>query len=181
MNPTHPGVPSDAGAGSRFDAALQIQQHLARTGPNSDAHERADLALTLVLSPRRQPGSPSFLTRNALRDARKLLMRRRRRITTDPLTEDTPLGLAAAQGKLSACVSCETPLDQLVAADLERRIRWAVDADHGQRGILVLDALLSGEGVRETAAALCTSLRTVERLRCAIRRIARRITRERDE
>lgn len=177
MSSTPPGVPSDAGAGVRFDAVLHLQKRLERTRPDSDAHERADLALYLVLSDRRQADTARSLIRNACRDARKLLVRRRQRVTTDPLTGDTPLGLAAVHGKLPACVIRETPLDLLIAADLERRIRSDVRAAHGARGVRVLDALLSGESVQDTASALDVSLRTVERLRLAVRSSAAQIAR----
>lgn len=172
MSTPTPGVACDASVGVRFDAALHLHARICRVQPGGDSHEIADLALTLVLNPRREAREPAFLARNAWRNARTLLNRRRRRVVTDPLGEDTPLGAAIARGALPGAVRSDTPLDHAIARDLERRIRQRVGIELGSRGERVLDALLAGASTVETARAVGTSTRTVERLRRRVREIA---------
>jgi len=175
QNPTS-CVVSDAGAGVRFAAALHLYSRLARAQPGSDFYERADLALSLILSPRRTADTAPFLARNAWRNARTLLVRERRRTTTDPLTHDTSVGRLAAQGEIRSCMTSVTPLDLALANDLEARIRAEVISQSGRNGGAVIDGMLSGESVVQTAERLSVSVRTVERLRSVVRRVTREVS-----
>lgn len=64
-----------------------------------------------------------------------------------------------------------TPEDVVVTADLEFRLRTQVRAEAGEVAAAVFDGLISEHSVKEIAAGLGVSTRTVERARTKIRAI----------
>ena len=72
----------------------------------------------------------------------------------------------------TAIVSAVTPEDVAVANDLERRLRAAVRSGLGALAAAVLDGMIGGERVPETALRLGVSARTVHRARSKVRTIA---------
>jgi hypothetical protein len=173
-NPT-PGATSAPGGGIRYAVVRRLQDRLSQAAPGSHNYEVAERAITLALSPRRTADTPEHLERNVRRDAHRILTRARRRTFTDPMTPDTPFGREVEEGTHSAAVCPDPSPEELCeAADLQRGIEHRVGAHLGARGLRCLSGLLDGESPDETAAALGTAPRTVDRLRVKVHAIARR-------
>ncbi|MCO5996268.1 hypothetical protein [Actinoallomurus rhizosphaericola] len=72
----------------------------------------------------------------------------------------------------TALVSTITPEDVAVAGDLERRLRVSIKSSLGAVGVHVLDGMIDGESISETARRLNVSTRTIDRARREIRLVA---------
>jgi hypothetical protein len=169
------GASSAPEDGLRYAVVQHLQEQLANARPGSHAYEVADRAITLALSPRRNPAVPEYLERNVRRDARRILARSQRRVITDPMTPDTALGREIEAGLHPAAVDRRhNPEQSCSVSDLQTKLERRVGAHLGTRGLRCLAGLLAGESPRETAAALGSAPRTVDRLRAKVREIARR-------
>lgn len=174
MSTPPPGASSALGTGVRFAAVRQLQERRSRFVPGSFAYDIADHAITLALSPRRPTPNPGYLQRNALRDARRVLARAGKRIRTDALTPDTPLGREIEAGVHPGAIeSITTPESLAASALLLRCIKRHVSTRLGSRGLRCLSGLLEGESPDESAAALGVSPRTADRVRAQVRAVVR--------
>ncbi|MFT7869137.1 MULTISPECIES: helix-turn-helix domain-containing protein [Amycolatopsis] len=96
------------------------------------------------------------------------------RATENRATRPQSAHTSGPAGKVAgtAIVLSITPEDVAVARDLERRLRAKVQADLGQVALSVLNSMVDGKNVPETARHLGVSTRTVDRTRSKIRTIA---------
>lgn len=161
---------------ARTSVVRRLQAIIAAAVPGTETSEIAEHAISLALSAVRTETSPALLFRNVWRNSRHVHRRRRRRqlLTIDSLDESTPLGRRLVAGELPGAVVTQTPEGELVAADLERRIRAGLGGLN-TAAIDCLDGLLFGETVAETATRLHATPRQVRHIRSSIRRIARQL------
>ena len=160
----------------RTDVVRHLYAVARRHPPGSEMHEIASYAVLLAMSAGREARSSRFLLRNAWRDARRILRRRRHREpTVDPLDEWSALGRRIAEGDIRYAVEHVTPASICIARDLEERVRAEARAI-GPDGPACLDGLLTGETLAQTAARLDVQPGTVKRIRQRIREIAARLT-----
>jgi hypothetical protein len=161
----------------QWAAITQFQRCNRTRDPNSLTFAVADHAITLTLSPERPVDA--FLARNAWRDARKTVLRRRRRIqmreAPSLYSED---GLEVCREVQDTCSRSGTGV-----VDVQQSIIWgeaygqlhATLKLRNRYAAACLDAWRDGREEHETAAALGISLAYVKKLRSAIRRVATEI------
>lgn len=162
---------------ARWAAVSELQRIRSRTRDPLRA-ESADYAIDLILSPDRAEGP--YLVRNALRDARSILIRRGRRERqrfTSLTDENKETGILAAvetdqQASASRPPSAETLLGwkrdlALVKQSVKSRSRRAAD---------VLDIWLDEGSVADTARSLGVTAHAVKKMRGNIRRYAKAAT-----
>lgn len=186
------GVPrsSSSFSPSALAVAHNLYDRLTNFHTGSDRAEIYELAISYALSPGRTQQNPKFLTHDVLRDARKTFFRRQRR--EHKLVEEIGAAVGPTQTKGVEQVLASSnmvaglslvdnkPLeDRLVTIELEQEIRYGVSA-LGAKAIRCFDGLLSGEEIQETATALGSSTRTVDRYRKKIRGVASRAMETRD-
>jgi hypothetical protein len=163
---------------ARWRAVQTLQDIRKRRRPNSFEFEVADHAGALVLSPSRDEGG--FLVVNTLKDARSVLIRRRRR---DQARGMIPvLGSKAGTDPLE--LAPEVQRDGTYAADqgrgTEETVAWREVyarlakpvAQRNRHAAACLDAWRDGADLNETAALLGISRDYVKKLRGLIRTTA---------
>lgn len=139
----------------------------------SERHEAAYHAVGLALSDRRVASAPEFLERSVMRDARRILRRRRRKAPIlDPLDEGSALGRLLADGEINAGIASETPESLCIARDFEAQLRQRARA-LDPNAEACLEGLLDEEPLESTAQRLAIPARRVRRLRERIRGEAR--------
>lgn len=164
---TASGIPTERSPGSRV----------------SDGIERA---IDYTLSSRRAQQEPVFLQHDVLRNAR-LAVRRSAEAEVRALAEiaivcapahvdlrSWPVHRGGRAGKIAgtALISAITPEDVATTGDFERRLQAAVRSAFGVFTAQVLQCMIGGDTVRETAYRLGASTRTVDRARAKIRTLA---------
>lgn len=170
--------------------------------PGSTYSQAVERAIDYALSQRRTEQESSFLEHDVLRNARCAIQRSGRaeqrtveaiasassaldpgfhggvRATAQGRPERAEFTrrrhVAARPGQVAgtAVVSHVSPEDVAIGQDLERRIRTRSVSELGSLAGRVLDGLVDGDTVLESAARLRVSARTVDRYRARIRSIA---------
>jgi hypothetical protein len=155
---------------ARCSAVLTLQKIRSRRVPGSFEFEAADHAIDLVLSDQRPESN--FLVINALKDARSVLIRQKRRLHTRVmLTLDETPDTVAGQELVQSMIGAQHPLAEDAAwYDSYRVLRTSL----GEDGYLprCLDAWRDGEELAETATRLGISRDYVKKLRGRIRATA---------
>ena len=177
---------------------VQTSRGPAERAPGSQYSIGIERAIDYALSPRRDQPEVAFLKHDVLRNAR-LAVRRSAKSEDRTVAEvasigapphqafdgrlrASPRGLdgrtgrpgvhtAGAGGRVAgtAIVELTTPEDIAVARDIEDRLRATVADELGSFTSNVLEGLLCGETVSESAKRLDTSPRTVDRARSSVR------------
>ena len=149
---------------ARWAAVEQLQRRALAWRSGSFESATAEHAVGLVLSCDRKPDQ--YLSHNAYRDARKVVvarMRRSRRFEVD---------FNSTEHAIVPCVSLVTVVEPaLLWRDLFERLRAAVSRENRLTGAC-LDCWRDGDGEEETADALGISLGYVKKLRRLIRNVA---------
>ena len=144
--------------------------------PNSFRYRTADHAVTLVIDAEHRTGEHAY--RNALRNARSILAVRSRgeAARRGPPLFDVGVDVAASLAAeiLRTSGGPPDPEQLVVAGDLWIAIERAA-ARCGPRSASVLDAMLRGDDVAQTAARLKLSDRQVKKIRARVRRTAAEI------
>lgn len=165
-----------------------LQVRIDSTVLGSLEHDTAEYAIEYALSPRRNPSNEIFFLRDVLRDARKSILRHRKRETKlvenvigklSPSVRFNDIGILAScrnEAGYGVVDNC-TPEAIFLARELEERIREQVSR-LGSLALRCFEDMLAGESLRQTAEALRVSERTVNRYRQAIREVTRKILEE---
>ena len=159
---------SELVSAAQWRAVVALQERRDRYASDSFWFDVYDHAIDIVLNPSRV--DDAFLVRNALRDAKRTIKRRKAR--------DRRRGLWSLDG----IGASDGPPAQLLfeTADLEAKMIWAdgyailareVGKRHGQ-AVACLHAWRRGESVSETGQRLGISPNYVTKLRAAIRSTA---------
>jgi hypothetical protein len=147
---------------ARLRAYGQLQGKQKTLSPGSVKYEIVEHALDLALKPRRR--TDEFLVRNLLRDSRRILARQaanRRKVQLD----DAAVALLDTS---AALVETSTPESLLRAKQLLHQIRAAV-MPFSRHAARVLEGLVIGESLAETAADCGISTVRVNQLRRLVR------------
>lgn len=159
-------------SGAAGEVVERSQRHLRLLEPGSEAAEATEHAITLALSPDRPPKDPDLLLGDALRDARRSVVRSRRR----RLRVVGEAGRMAADGiptgATAGFIDHDTPERRILARELLGLLRVRA-AELGGAAPRVLAGLLAEETELETATAANVSRSTVTRLRRSLRACAR--------
>ena len=141
-----------ANLAARLSAVETLQRLRARHVPGSARFDEIDHAIDLALKPKRAVGA--FLVRNVLRDARRVLRRRRgrRRLTLESNYVITPGEPASIIDRL---VDLASPEDEVSTFDLVREA-LARSPEIGRQSRL-LQYLIEGRSMREVADLLAIS------------------------
>ncbi len=161
---------------ARARAILQLQRHRDKRDPNSLEHKAADHAIDLVLSPSRPEGP--FLAHNALKDARKILTRQRRRNLDRFADGDEQLEtVAATDADIPSASLGRSPADVAEWRQTYAVIRLDA-AQHDSRAARCLDDWRDGFADADTAARLGISRSYVHVMRNTARQCAHEFLRE---
>jgi hypothetical protein len=157
------------------DAAVEVvercQRRLRLLEPGSETAEVVEHAMTLAMSSGRPSKAPDFLFGDALRDARRTIVRSRNR-TLRVVRETGRLATQGVRtGATAGFIDSESPEQRVLARELVAILRQHAH-DLGGPAPRVLDGLLTDEPELETAAAAGVSRSTVTRLRRAFRSCA---------
>lgn len=165
---------TQAAVPDRWAVVEQIQRRRTHRTPGSFEFEVADHAVSLALN-RNRPVD-EFFARNALRDAKSVVLRRQRRQQArfvplygrgengDELALSPEIQGAMAQGGSSFSVTERA----FIWGEAYAQLRAALEALN-RYAAACLDAWRNGEGEQETAAALGISREYVKKLRRLIR------------
>jgi hypothetical protein len=155
-------------SGAAGEVVERCQRHLRLLKPGTEAAEATEHAITLALSPDRPEKEADLLLGDALRDARRSVVRSRRR----KLRVVNEAGRLAAQsvatGASAGFIEQDTPERRLLARELISLLR-ARATQLGGAAPRVLAGLIAEETELETAAAAGVSRSTVTRLRRVLR------------
>ncbi len=164
---------------ARESVIRSLQTTAGKHPPGTEKYERADLAISLALSPDRAAESAPFLMRNVQRDARRILNHRPQRETFFTTIEHAASATSAAGNEpvtvedLLPPSRHPGPVEEAQAAELEDKVRTAVTPlPNGEE---CFDAMLNEEAAGSTAARLDIPVHRVHRTRDYIRRRARRV------
>ncbi len=164
-----------ADAPARWAVVSQFQRRRDRYDVNSFEFEIADHAISLTLNPER--GFNGYFARNAWRDAKSVVLRRRRRQKARFITlygqtvEGGHLDFSVEVQAALATLDCPDPQRTLVWADAYLRLRNALER-RNRYAAGCLDGWRDGEEEQETAARLGISRDYVKKLRRLIRQAA---------
>jgi hypothetical protein len=137
---------------ARARAILKLQHHRDSRDPNSFEHKAADHAIDLVLNERRPEGP--FLAHNALRDARKILARQRRRhVARYPDGEEQLVTISATDADTPSASLGRSPADLAEWREAYERVREAA-AKQDPRAAICLDDWRDGFSDKQTALKL---------------------------
>ena len=162
----------------QFQVVLGLQKQTLSKDIGSYTADVAERAILYALSPTRNP-SGAFLRFDVLRDARKSVGRGRRR---EREVNAKVHSIIERGGRVAGIGTIDwvTPETEYLGNELEQRIHDAV-AVEGPVAIRCLEGLIDGESIGETAAALATSLSSVDRGRKSVRTITRALLDEDDK
>lgn len=152
---------------ARFRAVFQLQVLRDKSPLGSRRHQQADYAIDLALMEGRVVDR--YLVRNTLRDARRILDRQAASRTFVELDSDSLSDLdrtAVAAASDQATPESITCADSCAEAITLRARKLSVHAER------IVDGILDGETLRETAGALRLSIPRVNQLRSVVRQIA---------
>lgn len=156
---------------ARWAAVLKLQNIRDKKSPQSFGFEIADYAIELVLSPERS--EDKYLVKNALKDARSILIRRKRR--------ERERGMLSLTEEDNVETAFQIENDPLVTSSLppspERVLVWKQELANLSKATpvrtprveRVLLGWRNGESIRETAFRLNCSTHYVKKLRAQIR------------
>lgn len=149
----------------RWGAVARLQKISSRLNPGGRYADAVDHAITLALSDSRDPNDKYFLS-NVLRDAKRVLSRRR---STPTLTDVESDDAVRAERYLQDRRSFEPSL-HVNAKTIEAEIRKSIrDEPHASE---CLDGMIAGEKRRETARSLGVRTHRIDWLRRRIRTAA---------
>jgi hypothetical protein len=160
---------------ARFRAIQQLQAVRATHLPGSTRYRQVDYAIDLALSERR--AVDDYLVRNLLRDAKRILERQAQSRRYFPALEDFPDEPEAYP---------DAPIDDIVLKDFAtpeailqaRQLAEAIveEGSHSSRyAARVMEGLLVGEPLADTASTAGISAERVKQLRAELRRAAGRL------
>jgi hypothetical protein len=144
----------------------QLQTIRSRHAPGSFRFERADLAVTYALSEER--AQDEYLLRNLLRDAGRTLDRRRANYTYH---QHSDIGLPpekALSGEDVALAGGWNPADLLAILQMATKVVTTVSRS-SKHASNVLEGILRGETLEETATAAGLSTDRVNQIRRLLR------------
>lgn len=151
-----------------------LQQKMAKNVPGAFWYDVYDHAIELILSGNRH-GDP-YLLRNAVRDARSTVIRRKCRKQQIETVQIDALGSEDALSKLennpSIVASRPSPTDtQIAATEMVCQLRTRLTTKNPHAGS-VLEYWLIGESVNSTADRLGISRDYIKKLRKMVRSVA---------
>lgn len=155
---------------ARFAAVASLQAIRRRHTPGSPRYEQIEHAIDLALSTERTVDQ--YLVRNVLRDAKRILSRQAKarifvRVTDEPDWSDDA---NHANGYSETLIENVTPEHLAEVTDCTKQIVATVSrtSNHAAR---VMDGMLTGEALNETAAEIGITADRVNQIRRQIRTI----------
>ena len=171
---------------ARWAAIISLQNMRDRQPRNSFEFDVADYAIDLVLNPGRPDGP--FLLQNALKDARSILIRQKRRSRARGMFALLSNSEETGAAEVSPLVETDRTVEQSRPQSAEVQLGWqqeyralhtaAVTVSSGPVG-RVLTGWLVGETLVETGNRLGVSSHYVKKLRGVIRHRALRMAEHR--
>jgi hypothetical protein len=140
---------------ARFRAVKTLQGFRDRHPPGSARFDEIDHAIDLALQPRRAVGP--FLVRNTLRDAQRIMRRRRQRqrLTLESdynVASDSPIPL------VDLLIDPASPEDEAIAAEVPVQVAIICNSKVDcTRTVLLLESLIDGCTTREMAKLVAIS------------------------
>lgn len=166
-------------ADARASVIRSLQATASKHFPGTEGYERADLAISLALSPDRSAENAPFLMRNVQRDARRIFNHQPRHEVLFCTLEQSAPAAAAGDNEQKTLEDVLPPSrhpgpeEEAVANELAEKIRTAVKVlPDGEE---CFDAMLDQEPPNDTAARLGVPVHRVLRTRANIRWRARHV------